>query len=149
MRGCFRGSDTAPPLLTIPCEDNFDLSLCRCERNASPPGIISPPSIDLHGVSVSFSVACKDDSLYHTKLRKVDLLYPRGLLILPHRLGFRTLIVIFYTNKTTIIFIARLHLAATALLNIQFVSVTCYFSFQCHVPIYAKCSQVAVRNCRG
>ena len=26
----------------------------------------SPPSIDLHGVSVKLSVACKDDSLYLT-----------------------------------------------------------------------------------
>ena len=37
----------------------------RCERNTSPWNI-SPPSIDLHGVSVMLIVVCRDGSLYLT-----------------------------------------------------------------------------------
>ena len=42
-------------------------SLCRCERNASPPGIyVHPPNCPPLSISVRLSVAFRNDSLYLT-----------------------------------------------------------------------------------
>ena len=43
---------------------------------------VSPPSIDLHGVSVMLSVTCIDDSLYITTQSYAMLSYTRGLIFL-------------------------------------------------------------------
>ena len=51
------------------------------------PWNISPPSINLHGVSVMFSVACRDDSLYNTSPHKAvqgGLIFRGTFIPIPH-----------------------------------------------------------------
>ena len=74
-------------------EVNFPVPVYPCVKGIiapslesySPPWNHSPPSIDLHRVSVILSISCRDDSLYLTVQAGEWL---RGLLLLPHQYLF-------------------------------------------------------------